>query len=105
MTHIIKNEETKIKKDTKFNDIDILNDTLLTFKFLTDNYAIALNEASNKTIYEKYKEIFDVISQKQTELFQLSFKKGWYKLEEADKTKINKAFKEYTKKQKELSVN
>lgn len=101
----IQNEETKIKKDTNFNDIDILNDTLLTFKFLVDNFAVALNEASNKWIYEQYKTIFDELSKTQTTLFQLSFQKGWYKLEEADKTKINEANKEYTKKQQELSVN
>ena len=101
----IQNEETKIKKDTNFNDIDILNDTLLTFKFLLDNVAIDLNEASNKWIYDIYNSIFENLSIAQATLFQLSFQKGWYKLEEADKTKINEANKEYTKKQKELSVN
>lgn len=105
MSKKIQNEETKIKKDTTFNDIDILNDTLLTFKFLVDNYAIALNEASNKWIYNTYKEIFNELSKTQTILFELAFKKGWYKLEEAEKTKINETIKEYTKKQKELSVN
>lgn len=102
MSKKIKNEETKIKKDTNLNDIDILNDTLLSFKFLTDNYSIALNEASNKWIYETYKTIFDEISKAQQCLFQLSFEKGWYILEEAEKTKINEALKQNEKKQKEL---
>ena len=105
MSKKIKNEETKVKKDTSFNDIDILNDTLLTFKFLTDNFAVALNEASNKWVYEIYKSIFDEISKTQTTLFQLSFQKGWYKLEEAEKTKISETTKEYIKKEKELSIN
>lgn len=105
MSKKIKNEETKIKKDTNLNDADILNDTLLSFKFLIDNYSIALNEASNKWVYETYKYIFDEISKTQQTLFQLSFQKGWYTLEEAEKTKINEALKQNEKKQKELNVN
>lgn len=101
----IKNEETKIKKDKTINDIDMLNDTLLSFKFLVDNFAIALNEASNKWIYDNYKNIYDELSKTQQKLFQLSFKKGWYTIEEAEKAKINEAIKQNTKKQTELSVN
>lgn len=105
MSKKIQNEETKIKKDTTLNDLDILNDTLLSFKFLVDNYAVSLNEASNKWIYDTYKNIFDELSSTQQKLFQLSFKKGWYKLEEAEKTKVNETLKQNEKKQQELSVN
>lgn len=103
MSKKIKNEETKIKKDINLNDIDILNDTLLSFKFLVDNYSIALNEASNKWIYEIYKNIFDELSQTQQRLFQLSFQKGWYIIEEAEKNKITESLKQNEKKQKELA--
>ena len=75
MSKKIKNEETKVRKHTSLNDTDILNDTLLSFKFLVDNYAIALNEASNKWIYDTYKNIFDELSKTQQQLFQLSFQK------------------------------
>jgi len=57
MSKKIKNEETKIIKDQSLNDADILNDTLLSFKFLVDNFAIGLNESSNKWIYEHYKKL------------------------------------------------
>lgn len=102
MTKKIQNEETKITKDKNLNDSDILNDTILSFKFLVDNFAIALNEASNKWIYEQYKKAFDSLSETQQTLFQLAFQKGWYKLEEAEKTKINESIKQNTKKQNEL---
>ena len=105
MSKKIKNEETKVTKNTNLNDIDILNDTLLSFKMLVDNYAIALNEASNKWIYDTYKNIYDELSKTQQRLYQLSFQKGWYTIEEAEKTKINEAIKQNQKKQKELSVN
>lgn len=105
MSKKIKNEETKIQKDKTLNDADILNDTLLSFKFLVDNFAIGLNEASNKWIYEPYKKAFDSLSETQQTLFQLAFEKGWYALEEAEKTKINEAVKQNTKKLNELNVN
>ena len=105
MSKKIKNEETKIKKDITLNDADILNDTLLSFKFLVDNFAIALNEASNKWIYEEYKKAFDKLSNTQQKLFQLSFEKGWYTLEESEKTKINKTYQQNNKKLNELNVN
>ena len=101
----IDEKKSKIKKDTSLNDLDILNDTLLSFKFLVDNFAVALNEASNKFIYDKFKLQFDELSKTQQTLFQLAFQKGWYTLEEADKSKINEAIKQNTKKQTELSVN
>lgn len=105
MSKKIKNEETKIKRDKNINDSDILNDTLLSIKFLVDNFAIGLNEASNKWIYEHFKKAFDELSTAQQNLFQLSFEKGWYILEEADKTKINEAIKQNGKKIKELNVH
>lgn len=101
----IKNKEIKIKKDETINDADILNDTLLSIKFLVDNFAIGLNEASNKWIYEHYKKGFDSLSETQQILFNLSFKKGWYQLEEAQQTKINEAIKQNSKKLSELNVN
>lgn len=105
MSKKIKNEETKIIKEQSLNDADILNDTLLSFKFLVDNFAIGLNEASNKWIYEHYKKAFDSLSETQQTLFKLAFEKGWYTLEEAEKTKINETVKQNTKKVNELNVN
>ena len=101
----IKNEETKIKKDKTLNDKDILNDTLLSFKFLVDNFAISLNEASNKWIYEHFKNAFDSLSLTQQTLFNVSFEKGWYTIEEAEKTKINESLKQNAKNFNELNVN
>lgn len=101
----IQNEEKKVTKDTNINDIDIINDTLLSFKFLVDNYAVALNEASNKEIYDLYKYIFDKFSTAQQEIYNLAFQKGWYKIEEADKKKINETFQTFNKKLEELNVN
>ena len=82
MSKKIQNEETKVTKDNSLNDIDIINDTLLSFKFLVDNYAVALNEASNNNIYNLYKYIFDSLSKTQQEIYTLAFQKGWYKVEE-----------------------
>jgi len=98
----IQNEETKVKKDTTFNDIDILNDTLLTFKFLVDNFAVALNEASNKWIYDNYNSIFEKLTIAQANLFQFTFSKGWYKLEQQPKSKITQDVQKFNQSKTEL---
>ena len=84
----IKNKKTEVPQDTSMNDLDFLNDVLLSFKLLVDNYAIALNEASNSSVYDVYLDIFIETSKMQQKIFNLAFKKGWYGLEEEDKAKI-----------------
>ena len=79
------------------NDSDILNDILIGYKHLVVNYAIALNEASNKNIYKLYLNILESVSKTQAELFELSFKKGWYTLETAEETKIETAYEKFNK--------
>lgn len=97
MGEIIKNTKTPIKKGLKMNDSDILNDVLLSYKHLVSNYATALNEASNKNIYKLYLGLLESSSKVQAELFELSFKKGWYQLEGADETKVEKAYDKFSK--------
>lgn len=98
----IKNTKIKIPATTSMNDEDIINDVLLSFKLLVDNLAIALNEASNNYIYKEYLNIFHETSQMQAKLFEISFKKGWYILEEEDRTKIDQKYDEFSKKESEL---
>lgn len=93
----IKNKKIKVN-EKEFNDCDMLNDILLDFKLLVDNYAISLNEASNEMIYNTYLEIFKNLSCTQQKLFNLAFQKGWYNLAEADKTKIKKSLTKLQKK-------
>ena len=103
MGETVKNTKTPIKKGLKLNDSDILNDILISYKHLVSCYATALNEASNKNIYKLFLNLFESSSKIQAELFELSFKKGWYQLETAAETKIEKAYNKFNKCLSELS--
>jgi len=105
MGETIKNTKTPIKKGCSMNDSDILNDILLSYKHLVSCYATALNEASNKNIYKLFYNAFETSSKIQAELFECSFKNGWYTLETADETKIQKAFDKFYKCISELGCN
>ena len=56
------------------------------------NYVIAMEEASCEELYNKHKQVFDVIGSLQREVYELMFRKGWYCLEEVDTNKINQKY-------------
>lgn len=97
MGETVKNTKTPVKKGIAMNDQDILNDILNSYKHLVSSYAIALNEASNKNIYKLFLSLLESSSKIQSELFELAFQKGWYTLETADETKIEKAYDKFNK--------
>ena len=102
MGETLKNTKTSVKKGCAMNDSDMLNDIIISFKHLVSSYATALNEASNKNIYKLFFEAFEDSSKMQAELFDCSFKKGWYQLEVADENKIEKAYDKFSKCTNEL---
>lgn len=89
MNNQICNPKTEVPTGFEFNDKDYLNTLTSTLKEMTKGYATALTEASNETLYSRYKSVFDEISCLQREAFELMFKNGWYILEKADTNKIN----------------
>ena len=97
MGETLKNNKTSVKKGNKLNDEDILNDILISMKHLVSSYAIGLNEASNKKVYKLYNTVLNNSSKLQANLFDLSFKKGWYTIETADNKKINNTFNKFNK--------
>ena len=103
MGETLKNIKTPVKKGYNLNDEDILNDTLISYKHLVSSYAIALNEASNKSIYKLFLEILTNSSKIQADLFDISFKKGWYNIETVDETKIENVYNKFNKCLNELS--
>ena len=99
----IKNEETKVPATIKLNDRDYLTDILNAEKHLNVDMAIALNEASNDTLYEKLYEFSVKIKQTQRNLYNLAFQKGWYTLEEVPRKKIDEKYNSLIKKYDELN--
>ena len=85
------------------NDKDMLNAVLEVEKNLSVNMVTALNEASNETLYEELFPMFECIKDKQRDLYELSFKKGWYSLEEAEEQKVTAAYNKHMNCMNELS--
>ena len=59
-------------------------------KNLSNNYSIAMNEASNNDLYESYFDMFTSIKDMTRDIFDLMSYLGWYNLEYVDQNKINK---------------
>ena len=102
-SNMVSNPETEVPKNQEMNDCDYLNDILSTEKSLSSNYVIAMNEASNNDLFEEIGNICMETKSTARDLFNLQFKKGWYRLEKADVNKINTISQEYEQKLNELS--
>ena len=85
----VQNPKTEVPANSNMNDRDFLNDILESEKNMSVNYTYALNEASNEELFKRIYDMFIHIKETQRNLFELSFKKGWYTLEKAEENKIN----------------
>ena len=88
MNNKISNPKTEVPNGINLNDKDYLNELLSCLKCIEKDLTIAKTEASNKNLYNKYKEICDEISNLQRNTYELLFTKGWYELEKVEETKI-----------------
>ena len=89
MNNKVQNPKTEVPANSDMNDRDFLNDILESEKNMSVNYTYALNEASNEELFKRIYDMFIHIKEEQRNLFELSFKKGWYTLEKAEENKIN----------------
>lgn len=101
-SNTVSNPETEVPKTGEMNDSDYLNDVLSTEKNIDNGYGIAMNEASNKQLFDAIGNICKETKDMTRTLFDLQFKKGWYRLEKADQTKIDTISQEYQQKMNEL---
>lgn len=101
-SNMVSNPETQVPKTPEMNDADYLNAFLMTEKAIDGNYGIAMNEASNNKLYEEIGKICRDTKDMTRDLFNLQFKKGWYRLEKAEQQKIDTIAQEYQQKTNEL---
>jgi len=92
MNNSISNPKTEVPKGTSLNDKDYMNSLLGTLKEMIKNYGVALTEASNETLYNKFKTMFDEYSNLQREVYETMFRKGWYSLEKVEKQKLDSKY-------------
>lgn len=100
----ISNPKKEVPTGTSMNEKDYITCLLTILKDMEKNYAIAMTEASNKVLYDKFKEIFENIASLQRETYELMFKNGWYSLEKADKKKINEKHQMLNSEYQDLNI-
>lgn len=98
----VQNPKTEVTCSKEMNDCDYLNTILELEKNMSNNLSTALNEASNEDLYNEIFDMFTQVKESARELFQLSFKKGWYSLEKANTNKVQTKHQELTQKLKEI---
>jgi spore coat protein CotF len=89
MNNEIKNPKKEVPTGIKMNDCDYLSSVLELEKNMSNDYSIALNEASNDYLYEDYFNMLEDTKDAAREAYNLMFQNGWYKLEEEKEEKIN----------------
>ncbi len=104
MNNKIANNEQTVPKTIELNDRDYLNIVLETEKNMSNNLSIAIDEASNEVLYNKYYSIFNQIKTSARNAYNIMFKNGWYELTKAkeedlteEHTKLNEKINELTK--------
>jgi spore coat protein CotF len=70
---------------------------------MSNNYSVALNEASNDYLYEDYFTLFEDTKDAARELYNLMFQYGWYTIEEAEEQKVNNKISCFETKLEELN--
>lgn len=101
----ISNPKTEVPKGTNLNDKDYSNELLSCLKDMEKNLTVAKTEASNKTLYNEYKQMCEEISSLQRRTYELMFRNGWYILEEAPVEKITQKHQMLTTELQDLSSN
>lgn len=92
MNNKVSNPKVEVSKGIGLNDKDYITSLLTCLKDMEKNYVIAMTEASNKYLYDKYKEGFMSIATLQREVYDLMFRYGWYQLEKAEEQKIDQKY-------------
>lgn len=99
----VQNPKTEVPETIELNDCDYLNEVLSCEKNMSVNLSIALNEASNRDLFNEIYTIFEDVKIAQRDLYNMAFKKGWYSLEKAEIQKINSKEQELTQKLNQLN--
>jgi len=86
------------EKGLEMQDRDYLSTILEIEKNMSNNYSIALNEASNDDLYETFFEMFTDIKDHARDIFDLMNNYGWYKLESVEEAKIDQLIQKLTEK-------
>lgn len=93
-----KNNESCFEDEgLNMKDKDIITCILEFEKNMSNNYSIAMNEASTDDLYESFFDMFTSIKDMARDIFDLMNHLGWYKIECVEESKITKKIEEFNK--------
>ncbi len=105
MDNKVSNPKVKVPSGMSLNEKDYISELLSCLKAMEKDYTVALTEASNEDLYNKYYNMFLEISKLQREVYEVMFRHGWYCLEKAETTKISQKANMLTQELQSLSSN
>jgi len=82
-------------KGPEMNDRDRVNDILALEKYLTDSFNVSAREASHRELHQDIMTILNETHGMQYELYELMFRKGYYKLEAEDQNKLDQSYQQF----------
>lgn len=89
MDNKVSNPKIEVPGGMALNEKDYISELLSCLKAMEKNYAVALTEASNEDLYNRYYTMFSEVSRLQREVYEVMFRHGWYCLEKAESNKIS----------------
>lgn len=102
-SNMVENPKVEVPTTKEMNDKDYITSILTIEKNMSNDYSIALNEASNECLYQEYLDMFLKVQNKQREIYELMFQKGWYPIEKAESTKVMEKYNQLTNELQQLS--
>lgn len=82
-------------KDATVNDRDRMQDLLAQEKYMTSGYDTSRNEASHHELYMVLAENHHACHRAQRDIYDMMFKKGWYKVPVADAPAVTHAYDQF----------
>lgn len=104
MENKLENPKTPVEEGMDYNYCDFVSIAMTIEKNMSNNYSIAIDEASNMDLYDDYFEMFNEIKDNARRLYEYSFDNGWYSLTVEDSNEINTKLQEMESKMKALNL-
>ncbi|NMA79655.1 MAG: spore coat protein [Clostridiales bacterium] len=79
-----------------FADKEMMQDALISQKFLTDDYNIFANECATPQVRDSFLCILNEEHQIQNEIFNEMQSRGWYQVKPAEQQMVDQAKQKYT---------
>ena len=91
------------QSNQNYSEKDIATNLLVTLKHMKAEYNTFTQEASNESLYEEIKQLYDCISTQQRNVYEMMSSQGWYQMKPDSAKNISKAYTKFSNSESELS--